>query len=307
MEKKTIVNDKTDLFGNTINTNKPIRDKFIEPPFTILDTTSGPWLTRKRAWGELGIKSELGRDVVTYSDSFSNEKYGRTEKDSLPKESIFDPALCEVMYNWFCPQGGTILDCFAGGSVRGVVANYLGFKYTGIDIRPEQIESNIEQGLAILGAENVPKWIAEDSNVALDKIDELYDFGFSCPPYADLEVYSDLPGDISNMDYYDFLRFYRSIIKKFCAKIKPGGFVGWVIGEVRDKKTGEYYGLVPDTIDIFRRDCGMAYWNEAVLKNSVGTAMLRANNTFSKGGCKLVKTHQTILVFKKRLVEFTLE
>lgn len=33
--------------------------------------------------------------------------------------SIFDPVICEIAYRWFCPPGGTVLDPFAGGSVRG--------------------------------------------------------------------------------------------------------------------------------------------------------------------------------------------
>ena len=46
---------------------------------------------------------------------------------------------------------------------------------------------------------------------------------FSCPPYADLEVYSDLDGDISNMDYPHFIDAYRSIIKKSIDKLVGGG------------------------------------------------------------------------------------
>lgn len=44
--------------------------------------------------------------------------------------SIFDPVLCELAYRWFCPPGGSILDPFAGGSVRGIVAGILGREYT---------------------------------------------------------------------------------------------------------------------------------------------------------------------------------
>jgi len=53
--------------------------------------------------------------------------------------SIFDPVLTELAYRWFCPQGGSILDPFAGGSVRGIVAAHLGYQYTGLDLRSEQI------------------------------------------------------------------------------------------------------------------------------------------------------------------------
>jgi hypothetical protein len=33
--------------------------------------------------------------------------------------SIFDPVLCELVYRWFCPPAGLVLDPLVGGSVRG--------------------------------------------------------------------------------------------------------------------------------------------------------------------------------------------
>ena len=59
--------------------------------------------------------------------------------------SIFDPVLCELAYTWFSPPGGVVLDPFAGGSVRGIIAAALGRKYIGIDLRPEQVQANEEQ------------------------------------------------------------------------------------------------------------------------------------------------------------------
>jgi len=48
-----------------------------------------------------------------------------------------------------------------------------------------------------------------------------YDLIFSCPPYANLEVYSDLKEDLSNMDYKDFKIKYRAIIELSVKKLKP--------------------------------------------------------------------------------------
>ena len=278
------------LFGEIIEEKELLRDKFIEPPFSVLDSKSGNWQKRKNKWKRLGIKSEVGRDSACINmDTMAKEK------NSTNYVSIFDPALCEVLYKWFVPNNGTILDPFAGGSVRGIVANYLGYKYTGIDIRPEQIESNYEQSYKILEQYNQPCWLCGDSNKVLDNLDMEFDFVFSCPPYADLEVYSDLEGDISNMKYQDFLVAYKSIISKSCKWLKKDGFACFVVGEVRDKE-GNYIGLVPDTINAFK-EIGMKFYNEAIFLTPIASASMRANGNMASK--KLVKVHQNILVFKK--------
>ena len=63
--------------------------------------------------------------------------------------SIFDPVLCELAYRWFCPPGGRVLDFFAGGSVRGIVAAWLGREYVGIDLSQPQIDANLAQAKEI--------------------------------------------------------------------------------------------------------------------------------------------------------------
>jgi len=282
-----------DLFGNEIITNPLLRDKFIEPPFSILDTKSGNWQKRKKEWKRIGIKSEIGRNNNKVN-SIRLETDGK-DISKNPYQSIFDPALCEVLYNWFCVSGKEILDPFAGGSVRGIVANYLGFKYTGIDIRQEQIDSNREQGLEILDIDNQPNWYIGDSNEVLNDFKKEFDFVFSCPPYADLEVYSDLKGDISNMPYINFMQAYEEIIAKSCKLLKSGGYACFVVGEVRDKK-GNYIGFVPDTINAFKK-CGMNFYNEGILLNAIASASMRANGNMKTQ--KLVKVHQNILIFKK--------
>lgn len=280
-----------DLFGNIIDNRLSIKDRFIVPPFSILDSNSSDWKKRLNKWKILKIKSEIGRnDNILFNPGL--EKY----MPNYNNTSIFDPVLCELMYKWFCAENSEVLDPFAGGSVRGIVANYLGFKYTGIDIRQEQIDSNREQALDILDVNNQPQWYVGDSNKVLDGFNKEFDFVFSCPPYADLEVYSDIDGDISNMKYPQFLESYKSIIKKSCDKLKKGGFACFVVGEVRDKK-GNYIGFVPDTIKSFQ-ECGMSYYNEFILKErGLLSAAFRVNNNFKTK--KNVKIHQNVLIFKK--------
>jgi DNA modification methylase len=309
----------TDLFGAEIKQSNTgiIRQKFDFPPFTVLNAREGAWQERKRAWLACGIKSEVGRgdNLLKMSDTMLDPKGEKRaaarsfnmglgasadngwqrEDDKGSGTSIFDPVLAELCYRWFCPPGGQILDPFAGGSVRGIVAGLLGFRYHGIDLRPEQIEANNAQREAIAPAATI-EWVCGDSNVMLDSAPEA-DFIFSCPPYGDLEVYSDDPNDLSTMTYAQFLTVYESIICKSLARLRNNRFAAFVIGEYRDPKTGAYRGFVPSTCAAFML-AGADFYNEAVLVTSVGTLALRVTKQF-EATRKLGKTHQTLLVFCK--------
>lgn len=212
--------------------------------------------------------------------------------------SIFDPVLCELAYRWFCPPEGSVLDPFAGGSVRGIVAAALGYQYTGVELRPEQVAANRVNATEVLRAgEKPPVWHCGDSvNIEAICEGQEYDFVFSCPPYADLEVYSDLPGDISNMDYPDFMQAYRKIIAKAVGLLRDNRFACFVVGDVRDKN-GFYRGFVSDTIQAFE-DAGARLYNEIILVNVAGSLPIRAGRQFSSGR-KVGKMHQNVLVFYK--------
>lgn len=293
-------NENLDLFGDAIIKDELLRDKFLEPPFTVLDSKNGAWQNRKRLWKNKGIKSELGRDaecnVKTMSGMTPEEyklKYGRKPMNAT---SIFDPALCELMYRWFCPDGGGVLDPFAGGSVRGIVANYLGYKYTGIDIREEQIKANRENALEILPVNNQPNWYVGDSNDVLNGITTQFDMMLSCPPYLDLEVYSDNPNDLSTKTDTEFYKVYQEIIKKCFSLLKSGSYAVFVVGDVRDKNGN--YRCFNDMTTMCFLNAGFKLYNKAVLLQPLGTAMLRANKIFTSGK-KLIKVHEDVLIFKK--------
>lgn len=270
-------------------------DRYLVPPFSVLDTKQGYWQDRKKEWLALGIRSEESReDVQTYKgESFSKEKYGKSfaaENDV----SVFCPVLCEVMYKWFNVTEGKILDIFAGGSVRGIVADKLGYEYTGVDLRQEQVDANYNNA-AELGCS--PTWICDDSrNIDKHFDSETFDMVFTCPPYADLEVYSDNPNDLSTMSYSDFLQAYSEIIEKAADKLKENRFFVIVVGEVRGKD-GAYYNFVGDTISTCRK-AGLHYYNELVLVTPAGTLPLRAGKIMDSSR-KVGKQHQNVLVFYK--------
>lgn len=210
--------------------------------------------------------------------------------------SIFDPVLCELAYRWFCSPDGLVLDPFAGGSVRGIVASKLGRSYVGLDLRPEQIEANREQAEAIC-TDPMPVWHVGDSR-QIDRIASGVeaDFVFSCPPYADLERYSDDPADLSTLAYDEFRTAYTEIIGKACSLLKPDRFACFVVGDVRDKR-GLYHGFPWHTVEAFQA-AGLRLYNEAVLVTAVGSLPIRVGKQFTSSR-KLGKTHQNVLVFVK--------
>lgn len=143
-----------------------------------------------------------------------------------------------------------------------------------------------------------PQWVIGNS-LELDLLlptEQSYDMVFSCPPYYDLEKYSEDPQDLSNVDSYaDFVRMYREIIRLSVAKLKPNRFACFVVGEIRGPD-GALRNFVGHTVQAFE-DAGATFVNEAVLLNSYGTASLRTRQF--AGGRKLVHVHQNVLVFWK--------
>lgn len=312
-----------------------LQQKFLISPFTIMDARSGFWAERKKAWKALGIRSEIGRGAddgktehgLTFARSsqppavynaknayeaklgkkISWEEFAELFPEAMQQggTSIFDPVLCEVAYRWFCPQGGSVIDPFAGGSVRGIVAALTGRQYTGVDLSGRQIEANIENWEEIShesvlaeggGGHNVPppRWINGDSTHIQELVPGQYDLLFTCPPYADLEVYSDKPEDLSNKDYPEFLALYRTIIERAAAMLKPDSFACIVVGDIRDAK-GFYRNFISDTIAAFQ-DAGLKLYNEAILIMAFGSLPIRAGKQFTNSR-KLGKSHQNILVF----------
>lgn len=288
----------TNLFGEPAEpATDVVARKFIVPPFTVLDTKQGYWQDRKRAWLSLGIHSEEGRTARAFNIREWTETTDGVTPSLASETSTFDPVLCELVYRWFCPQGGHIVDPFAGGSVRGIVAGSLGFHYTGVELRAEQVAANETQADDI-APQVRPQWITGDSFDMVSKVG-VSDLVFSCPPYADLEVYSDDPNDLSVIaaqDYHAFVSRYRHIIARTIANMRDDRFAVFVVGDVRDRR-GYYRNFVSDTIAAFQ-DCGARLYNEAVLINSVGTLAMRVTKQFDASR-KMGKQHQNVLVFVK--------
>lgn len=293
-----------DLFGEVVKpkASGPVAERFTLPPFTILDARAGEWQERKRAWAAMGIEGEVGRAgvhqygmkemvIVRQGRGFNGQGGEDGEQTAA---SVFDPVMVELAVRWFSPAGGQVVDPFAGGSVRGIVAGCLGRQYWGCDLRTEQVAANEVQAEQI-APQVRPVWVCGDSMETLPTAPEA-DFVFSCPPYGDLEKYSDDPRDLSAMDWHAFVAAYKRIILRAVGKMKPDTFACFVVGDFRDGK-GFYRNFVSETIDGFEQ-AGARLYNEAILATPVGTAAMRVTKQF-EASRKMAKTHQNVLVFCK--------
>jgi len=252
---------------------------------------------KARTFGQDLMRGEHVVGSIAAGKTFGElPNYDGSER-TITGTSIFDPVLCEIAYRWFAPPGGLVLDPFAGGSVRGIVAAKLGRLYLGIDLRPEQCEANRIQAKQICKKGRKPVWKCGDSREIANHANGMTaDFLFSCPPYGDLEVYSDDPRDISTLLWPEFLAVYREIIAASCALLRPDRFACFVVGDFRDPD-GMYRGFPSATIQAFV-DAGLALYNEAILVTAVGSLPIRVGRQFENYR-KLGKTHQNVLIFVK--------
>ena len=298
-------------------------DRFVVPPFSILDTRKGYWQDRKKKWRELiGDFGESRNDTlitspeIKYKDLYQRTREHRKElgisfkeyidkyvsQEDLEKEqakivaqgvSILDPVMAEIVCRWFGQENGKAFDCFAGDSVFGFVAAYLGNDFTGVELREKQAALNNERVEGMNA-----RYICDDGqNVAQHIEPESQDLLFSCPPYFDLEKYSDLPNDASNQgSYEDFIKILENAFTGAVSCLKENRFAAICVGDVRDKNTGFYYDFCGDIKRIFKQN-GMRLYNEIILVEQTASTALRASRYMDSR--KVAKTHQHLLVFFK--------
>lgn len=312
--------------GGPAGPRPKLADRFGVPPFDVLDARQGYWRERKKHWLGVGINSEIGRaGALVYTSPTSadpdfydqktkvEQQLGRTLSTAefqaeyytptthnaglLSGTSVFDPVLCELAYRWFSAPGAVVLDPFAGGSVRGVVAAALGRAYRGNDLAADQVEANRRQVADLIGDDADVIYTVGDSRQWVTTLAPgSVDMVMTCPPYYGLEKYSDDPGDLSTMGYVAFDAVYGEIIAGCAAALRDNRFAVFVVGDVRDKH-GALHDLRGSTIRAAEA-AGLALVNGAVFLTPVGNVAMRSGRQFAASRC-LGRTHQDFLIFCK--------
>jgi|SRR5712671_4136772 len=283
--------------GKTLITSKPL---LITPQQAYVRPAQGKdWFaTTTTVWNTDEIIKRRVRDWRRLTDetghSGARDQSFRKDHQSIytGTHSVFPAPLMEMIIVRYAGNiGSHILDAFAGGPPRGLVSSIMGHKYTGFEIRSKQIEEN-ETLLKRLKLKGVT-YVKGDGRFLA--IDGLFDCAITCPPYFNLEKYSDQQEDLSNLSSYN--EFNASMW--LCAhahrkRMKPGAFVCIITGNFRNK-SGELVDFPSDTIVNFK-EAGFLYWQDIILSKNFASAAVRASNAWR--GLKLVPRHERLLVFR---------
>lgn len=206
--------------------------------------------------------------------------------------SIFNPHLAQMILSAYCPEHARIFDPFGGGGTRGFIAAAMGHEYLGIEIRQNEVDR-------ILAQQNV---LGHSFDILCmdcrDYQPEPYSFNFSytCPPYYDLEQYSEMEGDMSHASTYEqFLEMIKASLRVTYKALAPDSLAVWVVGNFRDAK-GELRHFNGDLARL-GKEVGFVLHDELIFWGASNAAAQRAGQFVANR--KSVRVHEYVIVFKK--------
>lgn len=280
-------------------TGYTLAQRYIAPPLSVIRTYTGEWQSRKREWMERypALRGHEGRDEFLTYETNKMDYFSK-----LPSTSVFDPVLAEILTRWFSAEGDVVFDPYAGGPARGIVAADLGRRYTGGDIREDQVAANYET-VEAEGFAGSAEWHLADArdepHPCLGGHGGECDLILTCPPYGDLEKYSGSnqhDGDISSFNDDDFTTAYMESVTSALTALRHERFAAFVVGYYRPASGDRLRCMIGPTTEAAESVEGVEFYNSAVLSTPFANAAPRSAGIFPKRK-KLTPVHQNILIY----------
>lgn len=164
--------------------------------------------------------------------------------------SIMPAELVAFFARYYAEAGATYLDPFMGQGVQMQVAHRLGMHYLGYDLSTEffqfidAVRKRIDNGTTRIGITH------GDSRTPTEIPDDVGDFGFTSPPYWDLEFYGEEEAQLGRNSYEDFLVGMEDVARAWLPKFKRGAVLVVNVNDFR--KAGRFYPYHADTIRLFQ-------------------------------------------------------
>jgi DNA modification methylase len=227
--------------------------------------------------------------------------------------SIFNPHLAMMILRAYAPpvefdnnneitHSPKVYDPFGGGGTRCIIAAAMGYDYHGVELREVEV-NRIHKQIERLKLEKCNLVVGDSAQYPFGENE--FDFSYTCPPYFDLEVYSDLENDLSNAGTYEnFLVMMKDVLAGVYKGLKPDCFSVWVVGNFRvtNKKhypnhvEGEFIHFSGDLIHI-AKEMGFIIHDEIVFHGAAGIANQRAGQF--EANKKIVRVHEYVIILKK--------
>lgn len=291
--------DKRPTLGNLLL-------KFLFPNFHLIDCKGvknnslyARWLDDHKLWRSieycLNFKKTVKEPCLSYSIARGMEMIGgNTGNNYLPLK-------VRMILEYFMPEGGNYMDfsCGFGGRMLGALTSNKGeITYYGFEPNSEtfyhlnRLKEYIKEALGV--SENRFHLYKQGSEVELPKeMENKIDFAFSCPPYFNLEQYSEEETQcyIKYPNIKDWLEGYvKRTIENIYKALKKDSYYAVNIADF--KVNNEQIKFVDDWINISKK-CGFELIKE--IPNKMGKS--RPNNLSISGS--YVPKDECIYLFKK--------
>lgn len=244
------------------------------------------------------LRAFVGDEGQLRADSFMGGSFLPSEHGGRANAaSIFNPVLAAQLVQAYSMEGGLIIDPFAGGGTRGIVAGAMGRQYLGIDIRPDEVQRVRDRTLE-LGLEPMVQIEYDDAARAdwQSLLSVKANCLITCPPYWNLEVYSDDPADLSTKPTYEqFLAGISEVIRRSKFGLRNGAVAAWVVGEFRHPETNELIDF-PGDVARLHQDHGFWIYDRIIYTHANPQAFWRMG-VFDKTR-KLIRVHEHVIVAK---------
>lgn len=203
--------------------------------------------------------------------------------------SKFNSENCKNIINYFTCKGDTILDPF-GGRTRAIISNHLDRKYVGFELTEKYFPAESTSDRKIFNMDS------GDMDKVLDKSMK-FDLAFTCPPYWNMEKYSDNPKDLSTSpSYLGFLRDCNSRLELTSSYLKEDGFLIVVLMDFRQK--GVFYPWHIDTINFFHNNTDFKLYDTMIWEMSPR----KRHPLYPQAlvNRRMLNTHEYCLVFNRK-------
>lgn len=195
----------------------------------------------------------------------------------------------------YSKEGDWILDQFVGGGTSLVEAKLLGRNAIGTDVNQKALDRCKEKIAFAYGDVKLELRKADARNLDFVKNGSI-DFICTHPPYADIIRYTDgIDGDISLLDYNDFLDAMAQVAEEAFRVLKSGKYCAFVMGDIRQKGFVRPLGF--DTMKVFEKaDFKL---KEIIIKQQYNCRMTEKWEKMSIEKNFFLLSHEYVFILKK--------